>query len=206
MDTRGHLASFLSYVLCAVSPQVEVNQSMLCESDGNTSTVPLGCCVHAQRKVELIDRLAAAGCKAIEAASFVSPKWVPQMADGGQVLANLGRAPGVKYAALTPNLRGLEAALEAGADEVQLVGTRGLPFVPLVQPGSIGHGGTAACAGLLVKERQLDVTPTDSKFLFAEHDILPSQVILLRHTWCIHDRYDVHMTCTTTRRGWKGDI
>ncbi|CBN77431.1 conserved unknown protein [Ectocarpus siliculosus] len=76
------------------------------------STVP------TEVKVELIDRLAAAGCKAIEAASFVSPKWVPQMADGDQVLANLGRAPGVKYAALTPNLRGLEAALEAGADEV----------------------------------------------------------------------------------------
>ncbi|CAN0419215.1 unnamed protein product, partial [Ectocarpus sp. 8 AP-2014] len=86
------------------------------------STVP------TEVKVELIDRLAAAGCKAIEAASFVSPKWVPQMADGDQVLANLGRAPGVKYAALTPNLRGLEAALEAGADEVQLIGVRGLSF------------------------------------------------------------------------------
>lgn len=105
--------------------------------------------------MELIDRLAAAGCKAIEAASFVSPKWVPQMADGGQVLANLGRAPGVKYAALTPNLRGLEAALEAGADEVQLIGARGLSFVPLVQPGRISHGYTAACAGFLVNNGNL---------------------------------------------------
>lgn len=117
---------------------------MLCASCASLSATRLpsllavACTRNA--KVELIDRLAAAGCKAIEAASFVSPKWVPQMADGGQVLANLGRAPGVKYAALTPNLRGLEAALEAGADEVQLVGARGLSFVPVVQPGSISHG------------------------------------------------------------------
>lgn len=69
-------------------------------------------------KVGLIDRLSDAGCGTIEAASFVSPKWVPQMADGREVVAKIRRAPGVKYAALTPNLRGLEAAIEAGVDEV----------------------------------------------------------------------------------------
>lgn len=82
----------------------------------------LGYLIYGIRQVELIDLLSAAGCGTIEAASFVSPKWVPQMADGREVLAKIRRAPGVKYAALTPNLRGLEGALEAGVDEVQFVG------------------------------------------------------------------------------------
>lgn len=69
-------------------------------------------------KVELIDRLAQAGLRHIEAASFVSPKWVPQMADGDAVLAGIQRLPGVVYSALTPNLQGLEAAQAAGATEV----------------------------------------------------------------------------------------
>ncbi|CAO1669619.1 hydroxymethylglutaryl-CoA lyase [Salinicola sp. NYA28a] len=69
-------------------------------------------------KLELIDRLGAAGLKRIEAASFVSPKWVPQMADHREVMTGLRRRPGVVYSALTPNLRGLEAALACGAEEV----------------------------------------------------------------------------------------
>jgi len=69
-------------------------------------------------KIALIERLAAAGLTWIEAASFVSPKWVPQMADGAQVLAGLTRRPGVTYAALTPNMKGFEAARAAGADEI----------------------------------------------------------------------------------------
>ena len=69
-------------------------------------------------KVELIDRLSAAGLSAIEAASFVSPKWVPQMADGAQVMAQIKRKPGVRYPVLTPNMKGLEAALAARCDEV----------------------------------------------------------------------------------------
>jgi hydroxymethylglutaryl-CoA lyase len=56
-------------------------------------------------------------------ASFVSPKWVPQMADSGEVLRGIARAPGVRYAALTPNMRGLSDALEAGADEVAIFGS-----------------------------------------------------------------------------------
>ena len=56
-------------------------------------------------------------------ASFVSPKWVPQMADGAEVLAGIARAPGVSYAALTPNMRGYEAALAARADEVAIFGS-----------------------------------------------------------------------------------
>ncbi|WP_322996137.1 hydroxymethylglutaryl-CoA lyase [Castellaniella sp.] len=74
--------------------------------------------VDTATKIELINRLTAAGFPNIEAASFVSPKWVPQMADGSQVMAGIQRQPGTIYSALTPNMRGLEAALAAQADEV----------------------------------------------------------------------------------------
>lgn len=69
-------------------------------------------------KIRLIDLLSATGLAYIEAASFVSPRAVPNMADGADVLAGIRRPPGITYAALTPNLRGYEAAREAGADEV----------------------------------------------------------------------------------------
>ena len=74
--------------------------------------------VPPQVKVELIDRLAAAGIRRIEAAAFVSPKWVPQMADGAEVLRRVRRHRGVAYSALVPNLKGFEAALAARVDEV----------------------------------------------------------------------------------------
>lgn len=69
-------------------------------------------------KVELIERLTQAGVKHIEAGAFVSPKWVPLMADSDQVLRQIRRQPDVVYSALTPNVRGTEAALAAGANEV----------------------------------------------------------------------------------------
>jgi hydroxymethylglutaryl-CoA lyase len=69
-------------------------------------------------KVGLIDRLTAAGFPAIEATSFVSPKWVPQMADAAEVMMRIRRKDGVRYPVLTPNLKGFEAALAAKADEV----------------------------------------------------------------------------------------
>ena len=69
-------------------------------------------------KIELIDRLADAGLPAVEATSFVSPKWVPQMADNAQVMAGIRRRPGTVYPVLVPNLKGLEAALAAGVEEV----------------------------------------------------------------------------------------
>ncbi len=71
-------------------------------------------------KIELVDRLGECGFTHIEVASFVSPRWVPQMADGAAVLAGIRRRPGVTYAALTPNPRGFEAALGAGATEVSI--------------------------------------------------------------------------------------
>jgi len=69
-------------------------------------------------KVRLIDLLTGAGMPAIEATSFVSPKWVPQMADAADVMARIARKHGVRYPVLTPNMKGFEAALAAGADEV----------------------------------------------------------------------------------------
>ena len=69
-------------------------------------------------KIALVDCLSRAGFSRIEVASFVSPKWVPQMAGSGEVLAGITRAPGVRYAALTPNMRGYEDALTARADEI----------------------------------------------------------------------------------------
>ena len=71
-------------------------------------------------KVALVDCLSRAGFSRIECASFVSPKWVPQMAGSGEVLAGITRAPGVRYAALTPNMRGFEDAVAAKADEVAI--------------------------------------------------------------------------------------
>ena len=76
--------------------------------------------IATQDKIALVDRLSACGLKHIEVTSFVSPKWVPQMADATQVLAAISRKPGVVYAALTPNIRGFENALAAGADEVAI--------------------------------------------------------------------------------------
>jgi isopropylmalate/homocitrate/citramalate synthase len=69
-------------------------------------------------KLALIERLADAGLKAIEVTSFVSPKWVPQMADHREVIRGLRARPGVRYPVLTPNLKGFEAALAAGVKEV----------------------------------------------------------------------------------------
>ena len=77
--------------------------------------------IPTDRKVALVDALSEAGFRRIEAASFVSPKWVPQMADGAEVLAGLRRRPGTVYMALAPNLKGYEAARAAGADEVAVV-------------------------------------------------------------------------------------
>jgi hydroxymethylglutaryl-CoA lyase len=74
--------------------------------------------VPVEVKVELIDRLSEAGLPAIEAGSFVAPKWVPQMADTDQVMAAIRRKPGVSYPVLVPNMKGLEGAMAAGAHEV----------------------------------------------------------------------------------------
>ena len=74
-------------------------------------------------KIALVDCLSGAGFSRIEVASFVSAKWVPQMADSADVLAGIKRAEGVRYAALTPNMRGYDGAVAARADEVAVFGS-----------------------------------------------------------------------------------
>ena len=84
--------------------------------------------VPAAVKVELVHRLQDAGLKEIEVTSFVSPKWVPQMGDNAEVMARIARLPGVDYPVLTPNLKGFEAALAAGAKEVAVFGAASESF------------------------------------------------------------------------------
>jgi len=84
--------------------------------------------IPAEVKVELIDRLTEAGLRAIEVTSFVSPKWVPQMADGAEVMARIRRRPGVVYSVLVPNMKGFEAALPAGPDEIVVFGAASEAF------------------------------------------------------------------------------
>ncbi|MCE9678200.1 hydroxymethylglutaryl-CoA lyase [Shewanella sp. AS1] len=84
--------------------------------------------VSTEAKLTLIEQLSDAGLTRIEAGSFVSPKWVPQMADSGDIFRRLNKRPGVTYSALTPNLKGLELALEASADEVAIFGAASESF------------------------------------------------------------------------------
>lgn len=84
--------------------------------------------VATDTKVELCHRLLAAGVTQLEATSFVSPKWVPQMADAAQVLAQLPRKPGLTLSVLTPNMKGFEGALAAGVDEVVIFGAASEAF------------------------------------------------------------------------------
>lgn len=92
--------------------------------DGLQNEVP----VTTADKLTLIKQLGDAGVKRIEAGSFVSPKWVPQMADSDAVLQQLKRQAGVVYSVLTPNLKGFELALAAGADEVAIFGAASESF------------------------------------------------------------------------------
>ncbi len=79
--------------------------------------------IPAAKKIELIDRLSTCGFSKIETTAFVSPKWVPQMADANDVMAGITRNPNVNYAVLTPNLKGYELAKTAKADEVAIFGS-----------------------------------------------------------------------------------
>jgi len=84
--------------------------------------------VPAAIKIELVHRLQAAGLKEIEVTSFVSPKWVPQMADNAQVMSGIARSEGVRYSVLTPNMKGFESALLSKPDEVVVFGAASEAF------------------------------------------------------------------------------
>jgi hydroxymethylglutaryl-CoA lyase len=84
--------------------------------------------VPAAIKIELVQRLQAAGLKEIEVTSFVSPKWVPQMADNAEVMSGIARMDGVRYSVLTPNMKGFESALQSKPDEVVVFGAASEAF------------------------------------------------------------------------------
>jgi hydroxymethylglutaryl-CoA lyase len=84
--------------------------------------------VPAAVKIELVHRLQAAGLTEIEVTSFVSPKWVPQMADNAQVMAGIERQPGVRYSVLTPNVQGFEVAVQSRPDEIVVFGAASEAF------------------------------------------------------------------------------
>ena len=84
--------------------------------------------VPTEFKIKLIDQLSETGLEMIETTSFVSPKWIPQMKDAAEVLQGIYRHPGVVYPVLTPNLKGLERALESGATEVAVFGAASETF------------------------------------------------------------------------------
>ena len=79
-------------------------------------------------KIELINRLANAGLSVVESGSFVSPKWVPQMADSDKVLSGISCLPGVNYPVLVPNMKGLEGAIDSGAKEIAIFGAASEAF------------------------------------------------------------------------------
>jgi len=84
--------------------------------------------VPAEVKIALIDLLSAAGLPVVEAGAFVSPRWVPQMADSAEVLAGITRQPGVNYPVLVPNMKGFDAAQRAGAQEIAVFGAASEAF------------------------------------------------------------------------------
>ncbi|KAJ1813898.1 hypothetical protein LPJ75_002993 [Coemansia sp. RSA 2598] len=84
--------------------------------------------IPTETKVALINKLSDAGLSVVEATSFVSPKWVPQMGDAKQVMTQITKKPGVSYPVLTPNVKGLEAAIAAGAEEVAIFGAASESF------------------------------------------------------------------------------
>ena len=84
--------------------------------------------VAAEHKIELVQRLQAAGLREIEVTSFVSPKWVPQMADGAEVMAAIARPAGVRHSVLVPNMKGYEAAVATRPDEIVVFGAASEAF------------------------------------------------------------------------------
>lgn len=107
-------------------------------------------------KIALVDLLSRAGFSRIEVASFVSPKWVPQMAGSGEVLAQIRRAEGVRYAALTPNMRGYEDARAAKADEISVFASASEGFSQKNINASIAES-LERFAPVLEEARHLDI-------------------------------------------------
>lgn len=108
------------------------------------------------QKIALVDALSAAGFGRIECASFVSPKWVPQMAGSGAVLAGITRKQGVRYAALTPNMRGYSDAVAAGVDEIAVFASASEGFSQKNINASVAES-IARFAPILAQARHVDL-------------------------------------------------
>ncbi len=110
--------------------------------------------VSTAAKIELIHRLQDAGLKAVQTTAFVSPQWVPQMADNAQVMAGITRKPGVSYPVLVPNLKGLDAAIAAGCQEIVVFGAATEAFSKKNTNCTIAEGiarFSAVCAAALAQ-------------------------------------------------------
>lgn len=133
----------------------------------------------AALKIELIERLAEAGFAAIQATAFVSPKWVPQMADHAEVMAGIRRKPGVRYQALVPNRQGLNAAIAAGCSDIVVFGAASETFSRKNTNCSIDEGlerFRAVCAEARARGLQLRGDISVSFGCPYEGDIAPAQV------------------------------
>jgi len=147
-------------------------------------------------KIRLVDRLTGCGFEKIETASFVSPKWVPQMADGAQVLAGITRAPGVRYTALTPNMKGYARAKAARADEVAVFGSASEGFCQANVNCSIAEALERMAP--IVEAALADDVPVRgyvSCVIACPYDgpVAPSQVAWLARTLLEHGCYEVSL-------------
>ncbi len=130
-------------------------------------------------KIELIDRLTDAGLPEVEATAFVSPKWVPQMADNAQVMAGIRRKPGVGYPVLVPNRKGLDAAIAAGCAEVVVFGAATEAFSKRNTNCTIAEGlarFSEVCAEALARGLKVRGDVSVSLGCPYEGDVAPAQV------------------------------
>ena len=155
--------------------------------------------VPAAIKVELIDLLSDAGLPVVEATAFVSPKWVPQMADNAEVMARIKRKPGVAYPVLVPNRKGLDAAIAAGCDEVVVFGAATETFSKRNTNCTIAEGiarFSEVCA--VAVERGLKVRGDISVALGCpyEGDVAPAQVATLARELLAMGCYEITIADT----------
>lgn len=150
--------------------------------------------VPVEVKVGLIDRLTAAGLPVIEATSFVSPKWIPQLADAAEVLARIKRRPGVSYPVLVPNRKGLDGAIAAGCEEIVIFGSATEAFSKRNTNCTIAEGlarFSEVCEQAL--ERGMKVRGDVSVCLGCpyEGDVAPAQVTAVAHELYAMGCYEV---------------
>jgi hydroxymethylglutaryl-CoA lyase len=150
--------------------------------------------VPVEVKVGLIDRLTAAGLPVIEATSFVSPKWVPQLADAAEVLARIRRKPGVAYPVLVPNRKGLDAAIAAGCEEIVIFGAATEAFSKRNTNCTIAEG-LARFSGVCAEALQHGIRVRGDVSVCLgcpyEGDVAPQQVSAVAHDMYAMGCYEI---------------